>query len=106
MNTSTATRLGKPAPEGFERWLDFVTGRNAHPPVELEVTVSVTMSKTVRIKVEDYADNGIMKDEDGEYSRDIDTSCCDLRAAVEAQVALPQDEFTDWTLDEMEVAEE
>lgn len=59
------------------------------PDKEIEVTVSVTLSKTVKVKVNDYTvDEGV--DEDG-YYRDYDFSDCDLRKAVEDQVTLPQD---------------
>ena len=58
-------------------------------PIEIEVTVSVTMSKTVKVKVNDYIDE-IEEDETGKY-RNIDFSVCDLDTAVKEQVYLPQD---------------
>jgi hypothetical protein len=60
-------------------------------PKAIEVTVSVTLSKTIKILVNDYIieDKGI--DEDGEYFEDIDYSNCDLKSAVENQYTLPQD---------------
>lgn len=62
-----------------------------NPEREVEVTISITLSKTVKIKVKDYeiVDSG--RDEDGEYFEDIDYSNCDLKSAVEEQVFLPQD---------------
>lgn len=62
-----------------------------NPEREVEVTISITLSKTVKIKVNDYkiVDSG--KDEDGEYFEDIDYSNCDLKSAVEEQLFLPQD---------------
>ena len=62
-----------------------------NPEREIEVTISVTLSKTVKIKVSDYeiADSG--KDEDGNYFEDIDYSNCNLREAVENQIYLPQE---------------
>lgn len=62
-----------------------------NPEREIEVTVSVTLSKTVKIKVSDYEITDSGKDEDGEYFEDIDYSNCDLNGAVENQVTLPQD---------------
>lgn len=50
-------------------------------PVEIEVAVSVTLSKIVKVKVNDYT-----RDEDGYNFED-----CDLKSAVEDQVILPQD---------------
>ena len=65
------------------------------PEIEIEVTVSVTLSKTVKVivndcKVEEDAD------EDGRYLS-YDLSECDLHKAVEDQVVLPQNlaEFTE-----------
>lgn len=92
-----------------------------NPEREVEVTVSITLSKTVKIKVSDYevVDSG--KDEDGEYFEDIDYSGCDLKKAVENQIYLPQDasvvlrdlymtkseeladDFSGWEVDDFEV---
>ena len=62
-----------------------------NPEREIEVTISITLSKTVKIKVKDYeiVDSG--RDEDGEHFEDIDYSNCDLKSAVEEQLLLPQD---------------
>lgn len=92
-----------------------------NPEREVEVTVSITLSKTLKVRVDDYqiVDSG--KDEDGEYFEDIDYSNCDLKSAVEEQRYLPQeagnvlrnsyvaelesvaDEFSDWNVDDLEV---
>lgn len=74
-----------------------------NPEREIEVTVSVTLSKTIKVKVSDYdiIDSG--KDEDGEYFEDIDYSNCDLKEAVINQELLPQDKCPDWEVDEWEV---
>ena len=61
-----------------------------NPEREIEVTVSVTLSKTVKIKVSDYEITDSGKDEDGEHFEDIDYSNCDLKGAVEGQIVLPQ----------------
>lgn len=71
---------------------DFAPWNQVNNPArEIEVTVSVTLSKTIKILVNDYTieDKGI--DEDGEYFEDIDYSNCDLKSAVENQYTLPQD---------------
>lgn len=60
---------------------------------EVEVTVSITLSKTVKIKVSDYTILDADKDENGEYFEDIDYSDCDLRSEVERQVILPQNAY-------------
>lgn len=87
-----------------------------NPEKEIEVTVSITLSKTVKIKVSDYevVDSG--KDEDGEHFEDIDYSNCDLKKAVKEQITLPQNAYTriikkgklyedlkGWNVDDMEV---
>lgn len=83
---------------------------------EIEVTVSVTLSKTVKIKVSDYEITDSGKDEDGEYFEDIDYSNCDLKGAVEEQIVLPQsahtyvkgnpkvqEDLSNWCVDDLEV---
>lgn len=64
-----------------------------HPEKEVEVTISVTLSKTTKVRVNDYK-----MGEDG-----YDFSDCNLKRVVEDQIPLPQDNFVDWNLDEMEV---
>lgn len=60
-----------------------------NPTKDIIVTVSITLSKTLPIKVSDYkiVDSGI--DEDGNSFQDIDYSDCDLKGAVEEQIILP-----------------
>lgn len=65
------------------------------PEKEIEVTVSVTLSKTVKITVDDY-EAEVDADEDGMYLS-YDFSNCNLHKAVEEQVVLPQNlaEYTE-----------
>jgi hypothetical protein len=72
--------------------------------VNLEVTISVTLSKTVTIQVEDYSEE-VEKDEEGFTYVNIDTSECNLKEAVLNQVNLPQEVFKDWIVDDFEVIE-
>ena len=87
-----------------------------NPEREIDVTVSVTLSKTVKIKVSDYEITDSGKDEDGEYFEDIDCSNCDLKSAVEEQIVLPQsahmyvksnpkvhEDLSNWCVDDFEV---
>lgn len=87
-----------------------------NPEREIEVTVSVTLSKTVKIKVSDYEITDSGKDEDGEYFENIDYSNCDLKGAVEEQIVLPQsahtyvkgnpkvhEDLSNWCVDDLEV---
>lgn len=94
-----------------------------NPEREIEVTVSVTLSKTIKVKVSDYdiIDSG--KDEDGESFKDIDYSTCNLEKAVKEQIVLPQDawksldyslknkskiinDLKDWIVDDFEIIQE
>ena len=87
-----------------------------NPEREIEVTVSVTLSKTVKIKVSDYEITDSGKDEDGEYFEDIDYSNCNLKDAVEEQIILPQsahmyvkgnskvqEDLNNWYVDDLEI---
>ena len=62
-----------------------------NPEREIEVTISITLSKTTKIKVKDYEIIDSGKDEDGLCYKIIDYSNCDLKSAVEEQLFLPQD---------------
>lgn len=92
-----------------------------NPEREIEVLVSVTLSKTFKVKVSDYTITDSGKDEDGNYFEDIDYSECDLKGAVESQIVLPhgaykyitssgnksvKEELKDWNVDDFEVIEE
>ena len=92
------------------------------PEKEIEVTVSITLSKTVKIKVSDYTVYS-NEDDSGNHFEEVDYSDCNLKEAVENQVYLPQEagqliedfaigtvkakniakDLSDWNVDEMEV---
>lgn len=63
---------------------------------KINVLVSITLSKTVEIKVTDYI-KAASADEVNDYSN------CDLKSAVEQQINLPQDSYEDWYIDDFEV---
>lgn len=102
-------------PPGAEHDPNAPWNQKELPEREIEVTVSVTLSKTVKIKVSDYTIIDSGKDEDGDYFEDVDYSDCDLKRAVEEQITLPQNAYNhvvnrkvyldlkDWNVDEMEV---
>ena len=54
------------------------------PEREVEVTVSVTLSKTLKIEVSDYTVDS---------ENNVDYSDCNLREAVENQIILPQEAY-------------
>ena len=89
-----------------------------NPERKIEVTVSITLSKTVKVRVSDYEVTDFGIDEDGMHYEDIDYSNCDLKSAVEEQIVLPQDayrfitssgnksvkeELKGWNMDDFEV---
>lgn len=61
------------------------------PGKEIEVTVSITMSKTFTIEVNDYTVERYI-DEDG-YSDYYDYSECNLEKAVREQIYLPDEAY-------------
>ena len=69
---------------------------------EVEVTVSVTLSKTVKVKINDYDIISQGVDEDGNFFENIDYSNCNITNAVEEQVLLPQYYMKDWNVDDFE----
>ena len=95
---------------------DAPWNQEENPEREIEVTGSVTLSKTIKVKVSDYEITDSGKDEDGEYFEDIDYSNCDLKGAVEKQIVLPQtahmyvksnpkvhENLSNWCVDDLEV---
>lgn len=62
------------------------------PEKEIEVLVSVTLSKSVKVRVNDYKVN-CGQDDEGHYFEDVDYSECNLHDAVMKQVILPQDAY-------------
>lgn len=88
------------------------------PPREIDVTVSISMSKTFTITVDDYSVDTEV-DEDGHVDRNIDYSDCNLIEAVNSQICLPDKaykyllkdtpiykELKGWTVDDLEVIRE
>lgn len=63
------------------------------PDKEIEVLVSITLSKTVKVRVNDYTIEESGKDEDGSYYQIEDYSNCDLKSAVKEQITLPQEAY-------------
>lgn len=72
-------------------WDNAPWNQEENPEREIEVTVSVTLSKTIKVKVSDYDIINSGKDEDGNYFEEVDYSNCDLKGAVESQYILPQE---------------
>ena len=103
-------------PMSQSEWDNAPWNQVDNPEREIDVTVSVTLSKTVKIKVSDYEIIDSGKDEDGNYFEDIDYSNCNLKDAVKEQVILPQsahtyvkgnpkvhEDLSNWCVDDLEV---
>lgn len=73
-------------------------------PKKVEVTVSITLSKTVEVEVTDYTVEEDI-DEENNYNIIYDFSECNLEQAVRDQILLPNDteEFNSWTEDDFAV---
>lgn len=69
-----------------------------NPMRKVDVCVSITLSKTMSIWVNDYKR---FVDEDG--IEDNDYSQCNLKEAIKTQTVLPQDAYSDWNVDDFEV---
>lgn len=76
--------------------------QKARKPVEVKVCVSITLSKTITVMVDDYTAEG-STDEEGNPDMGYDFSGCDLKQAVKDQTFLPDDVFSTWTVDDFEV---
>lgn len=63
------------------------------PEKEIDVEVTVVLTKVVKVKVNDYEIIDQGKDESGEYFEDIDYSNCNLREAVLNQTLLPHEGY-------------
>ena len=71
-----------------------------NPEREIEVTISITLSKTLKIEVSDYTVDS---------ENNIDYSDCNLREAVEKQIILPQEAYKYvnlYTLNKQEIIED
>lgn len=75
-------------------------------PIMVDVCVSVTLHKSVRVSVSDYEEINYGKDEDGwlDIETKVDTQA--LIDAVKQQIELPQEKVKGWFVDEFEVVEE
>lgn len=108
-------------PVGAEHDTRAPWNQKSLPDEEVEVLISITLSKSVKIKVNDYTIVDKGKDEDGNYFKSLDFSSCNLKSAVEEQIYLPhqlnvacslpnvhippavKEDFDGWNVDEMEV---
>lgn len=87
-------------------------------PIEVDVTVCISMSKTFKVPVTDYTVESEYDDEGNTYPV-YDTSECDLSQAVEDNITLPDKawlfidknnktalDMKGWTIDDIEYIKE
>ena len=85
-------------------------------PREVEVTVSITLSKTLKVEVRDYLIDNLGLDEDGNPWIEYNYKDSDLKSAVEDQIILPNEAYKytvpnprflrdlkGWNVDDLEV---
>ena len=84
--------------------LDAPWNQVDNKPQKIKVTVSMTLSKTVEIEVDDYTTEEEI-DEEGNHNISYDYSECNIEQAVRDQVTLPNSigEFNDWVEDDFAV---
>lgn len=97
-------------------WDNAPFNKEKQSPQKVDVTVSITLSKTVQVEVDDYTTEEVW-DEDY-HGIDYDFSECDLKQAVKNQIYLPNEAFRcidyrnwakakndlkDWCVDDFEV---
>lgn len=92
---------GYPPGAEFDRRAPF--NQKENKPIEREVLVSITMSKSFKIKVSDYEVTDEGRDEDGQYYRTINYGNCNFKEQFDEQYNLKQVNLDDWHIDEMEV---
>ena len=73
----------------------------AKKPQKVEVTVSITLSKTVEVEIDDYTIEEI--NEDGVYNTIYNFDNCNLEQAVRNQIDLPSKVFDNWSEDDFVV---
>lgn len=108
--------------------IDAPWNEDIKKPVNIKATISITLSKTVDLRVDDY-DSTIDIDEDGDKRIIYDFNKCDLKGIVKQQIWLPNEaeeafhdlvyddkvnsrfnnilsDFKGWNVDDFEVVEE
>lgn len=95
MYSNTNSPLGADTP-------DAPWNQNDQQPTKVRVLVSITLSKSVEVDVDDYHAETVI-DEDGNPTTEYDFSECDINSAVKSQVPLPSGVFKDWCVDDFEI---
>ena len=88
-------------PVGADNDPEAPWNEKSNKPKKVEVTVSITLSKTVEVEVDDNTTEEI--NEDGIYSTIYNFDNCDLEQAVRDQIDLPSKKYSDWSEDDFVV---
>ncbi|HAU86054.1 MAG TPA: hypothetical protein DCW90_11330 [Lachnospiraceae bacterium] len=93
MNYNTSSGINSNCPVMSQSdWDNAPWNEDVSKPRKVEVTVSMTLSKTVEIEVSDYTvEKGV--DEEGFPITHLDFSECDLKQAVKDQITLPDEAY-------------
>ncbi len=73
----------------------------SNKPKKVEVTVSITLSKTVEVEVDDYSTEET--NEDGYHGVTYYFDESNLEQAVRSQIDLPSKKYNDWSEDDFVV---
>lgn len=73
----------------------------SNKPKKVEVTVSITLSKTVEVEVDDYTTEET--NEDGRHGVTYYFDESNLEQAVRSQIDLPSKKYSDWSEDDFVV---
>lgn len=75
-------------------WEDAPWNKEENKPRKIQVTVSITLSKTVEVEVTDYNTEKDY-DEEGHPITNYDYSECNLEQAVKDQITLPNEAYNE-----------
>ena len=75
-------------------------------PVMVDVCVSITMHKNVKVCISDYDETNYGLNEDGDIDIERKFNPMTLANAVKEQIELPQEKVKGWSVDEFEVIED
>ena len=80
---------------------DAPWNEKSNKPKKVEVTVSITLSKTVEVEVDDYTTEETHEDDCHGVTYYFDES--NLEQAVRSQIDLPSKKYSDWSEDDFVV---
>lgn len=88
-------------PVGADNNPEAPWNEKSNKPKKVEVTVSITLSKTVEIEVDDYTTEET--NEDGYHGVTYYFDESNLEQAVRSQIDLPSKKYSDWSEDDFVV---